>query len=344
VETPGSAGWRGAPARLYRSAARHETLLWWLHSSYALALGAAVMWLGSRNFSWLRYSGFYLLTIWILSLLLADIVNVREGPWWGRARLAVNYVSKNLYQQLLFFILPIYAASATFRSRNLVFLVALAASAVSSTLDLFFDRIVSVRRWSAAWFFAFNTFAVVNVALPVLFGVSTHRSLRVSAVAAAGGFVSIAWRRPRLRRWPAMAAVAAGAAAIIWAADAARPFVPPAPLRLVSTEFGSGLDRATISVTGRLAALPPGFTGRIYVSTALRAPLGLEDRIEMRWYRDGALLWASAPHAVSGGRPGGFRLWSSITISSGAVGKPLRLDVVTEAGQLIGRAVLNSPS
>jgi hypothetical protein len=341
VDAPGgTAGWRLAPARLSRRLARHQTLLWWIHSAYVLALGMGIMWLGSRNFSWLRYSGFYLLAICVLSVLLADIVNVRDGKWWARARLAVNYVNKNLYQQLLFFILPIYAASTTIRSRNLLFVCVLAASAVTSTLDLVYDRVLSVRRPLAAWFFAFNTFAVVNVALPVLFGVSTHLSLRLSAVAAAAGFVAIAWRGRRLRRWPALAAVSAGAVVVFWAADVTRPFVPPAPLRLVSTEFGSGLDRATLLVTGRMTSLPADFTGRVYIATALRAPLGLKDRVELRWYRGGKLLWSSAPHTVSGGRPGGFRLWSSIPVAPAEGSAPVTIEVVTEAGQLVGRAVL----
>jgi len=85
---------------------------------------------------------------------------------WARARFLVNYVNKNLYQQLLFFILPIYAGSTTWSSRNVLFLIVLAVSAVLSTLDVVYDRVLSARRVLAAWFFAFNAFAVVSVALP----------------------------------------------------------------------------------------------------------------------------------------------------------------------------------
>lgn len=332
------AGWRAAPARLLGRLARHETLLWWLHSSYVLALGVGIMWLGSRNFAWLRYSGFYLLAIAVLSVLLADVVNVRDGVWWGRARLAVNYVNKNLYQQLLFFILPTYAASATLWSRNVIFVAVLAAAAVTSTLDLVYDRVLSVRRGFAAAFFAFNVFAVVNLALPVMLGTSTKDSLPIAAAAAAAGLIAIACRGRRLVWW--LGPIAAAALLVFWAADLVRPFVPPAPLRLESTQFGTGFNRAALSVSNPIASLPGGFTGRVYASTALRAPLGLQDSVVLRWYRDGRLLRSSAAYGVSGGRKGGFRLWSSVIIAEESGRGPVRLEVVTEAGQLVGWAAL----
>ena len=323
--------------------ARHEAALWWLHSAYVLALGAGIMWLGARNYAWLRYSGFYLAAIWVLSLFLTNVVHRHEGVWWGRARFLVNYVNKNLYQQLLFFVLPIYAGSTTWSSRNVVFLVVLAASAVVSTLDLVYDRVLSARRVLAAWFFAFNAFAVVTVALPVTFGVGLQQSARAGAVAGAAGFVTLAWRLWRLGRPTAWAGVAAGALVVFLAAEYARPLVPPAPLHLTSAEFGSGLDRGRMQITGRLTRLPASGAGRLYAVAALRAPLGLRDRVELRWYRDSALAWVSPVHTVSGGRREGFRLWSSFDLARARGARTVRLDVVTAGGQLVGRAELQAP-
>ena len=301
------------------------------------------MWLGARNSAWLRYSGLYLVAIWVLSLFLTNVVHRREGAWWGRARFLVNYVNKNLYQQLLFFILPIYAGSTTWSSRNVVFLAVLAVSAVLSTLDIVYDRVLSARRVLAAWFFAFNAFAVVTVALPVTFGVSIHQSARAGGVAAAAGFVTLAWRLWRLGRPTAWAGVAAGALLVFLAAEYTRPLVPPAPLRLTSAEFGSGLDLSRMQITGPLSRLPAGGAGRLYAVTALRAPLGLRDRVELRWYRDSVLAWVSSVHTVSGGRQEGFRLWSSFDLARVRGARAVRLDVVTESGQLVGRAELSAP-
>ena len=332
-----------APLRPLRARlSRHEALLWWLHSAYVLALGTGIMWLGSRNYAWLRYSAFYLLAIWLLSLFLANVVQRRAGAWWRRARFLVNYVNKNLYQQLLFFVLPIYAGSTTWSSRNVLFLSVLSVSAVLSTLDIVYDRVLSARRVLAAWFFAFTAFAVVSVALPVTFGVSAHQSAGAGALAAVVGFMTLAWRVWRVGQRLAWAGVAAGAIGVFLVAEFARPLVPPAPLRLTSTTFGSGLDRETLQVTQPLTSLPPGGAGRVYAVTALRAPLGLRDRVELRWYRDAALASVSPIHTVSGGRREGFRLWSAIDMTRAAGASVLRLDVVTEGGQLVGRAEIRA--
>jgi hypothetical protein len=332
--------WWTPPARVRAFVARHETLLWWAHSLYVLGLGALVMWLGARNYAWLRYSAFYLLFIWTSSLFLAEVVTRRDGPWSGRIRLAVNYVNKNCYQQLLFFILPIYAGSTTVRSWNLVFVVVLGISAVLSTLDIVYDRVLSPRRTLAASFFAFNVFAVVNLALPVLFGLSNQRALRVAAFAAMAGFVTLATRVSALARRMTWAGITVGGVLVFIVADATRPLVPPAPLRLSGTEFGTGLDARRLGITGPRTSLPAGGGGRIFVATAVRAPLGLRDRVELRWYRDGRLLWASSPHEIVGGRAQGFRLWSSVVLPSQSSPGELRVDVVTAAGQLIGRATI----
>jgi hypothetical protein len=155
--------------------------------------------------------------------------------------------------------------------------------------------------------------------------------------------MTLAWRLWRLGQRMAWAGVAAGALLVFVAAELARPLVPPAPLRLTSTTFGSGLDRSALQVTDALTFLPAAGGGRVYALTALRAPLGLRDRVELRWYRDSVLAGVSAGHTVSGGRREGFRLWSVIELQRVAGARALRLDVVTEGGQLVGRSELRAP-
>jgi hypothetical protein len=327
-----------ALASVRRWAGRHETVLWWLHSLYVLGLGTGVMWLGSRNAAWLRFAAWYLLVIWLSSVFLAEVVHPRAGLWWTRARFLVNYLNKNLYQQLLFFILPIYAASATAWSRNVVFVALVAVSALLSTLDVVYDRFLSVHRGVAAFFFAFNVFAVVAVALPLLAGFSNQNALRLATLASAAGFVTIAWRPAKLRRRSAVVGIGAGVVLVLGAGELIRPLVPPAPLRLDGTEFGAGLDRRAIRVTGPLSSVASGFEGRLFATTALHAPLGLTDKVELRWYRGDRQFWSSAAHEFVGGRRDGFRLWSAVAIGPGP--DAITLDVVTAAGQLVGRARL----
>src|SRR4030095_9151841 len=93
---------------------RHKDKFWWLHSTYALLLGVGIMWLGARNYTYLRVAVLHVGFIWISSLYLPQLLN---QPWlserWAeRLRLVVNLFNKNLYQQVLFFVLPIYYGSA----------------------------------------------------------------------------------------------------------------------------------------------------------------------------------------------------------------------------------------
>jgi len=322
--------------------AGHEGLLWWLHSAYALALGVVFMWLGARNFLWLRLAAIHVIVIWSASLLLSNFVDRPDhtSVWWHRLRLVINYVTKNFYQQILFFILPIYAGSATFPSRNIIFVAVLGASAIISTLDIVYDRHLSRRRGLNALFFAFNLFAALAVAMPILWSISNAWALRLASLGATIGYVTIALPPTDLARKRTWKAVAAGGAVLLVLIQFLLPYVPPAPLRLTDTVFGTGFDRRRFEATGQMSDLPPGWTGRLYVVTSLHAPLGLKDAVEIRWIRGQELLWASKSHDFVGGRERGFRLWSSVPISPATQTGTVRLEVVTASGQLIGRVYL----
>jgi hypothetical protein len=324
-------------------ATRHEGLLWWLHSLYALGLGVILMWLGARNFVWLRLAAVHIVVIWSASLALANVIE-RPGHdtvWWNRLRLVINYVTKNFYQQILFFILPIYYGSATAWSRNMWFVGLLATSAVISTLDIVYDRYLSKRRHFNALFFAFNLFSAMAVALPILWGISNLSALRVASIASVIGYVTIARRPSELTKPRTWQASAAGAALMLVALQFLLPYVPPAPLRLSDSEFSLGFDRRQFQALSPVTTVSQAWTGRLYVVTSLRAPLGLKDTVELRWYRGDRLVWVSRAVDVVGGRQQGFRLWSAITITEASPPGPTRIDVVTEAGQLIGRSSIS---
>jgi hypothetical protein len=322
---------------------RHQEKLWWLHSGYALLLGIGIMWLGARNYNYLRVTVFHVGFIWLSSLYLPKLLNhPRLSPRWAaRLRLFINYFNKNFYQQVLFFVLPIYHASATFSSGNFLFVLLLAISAIVSTLDVVYDRHLSVRQSLTALFFAFNLFALINVMLPVLWSVSNIWTTRVSAVLAALAFSTLYSPFPQSRRLRfefGMLIVLL----MFFAVEYCRGFIPPAPLRLVSSEFGSGFARETMRAEPILKDLEVGRAARVWWVTAIRAPLGLRDTVQHRWYQNGKLLWASPFIPVTGGREQGFRLWTVYAFDSIAPGTELRLDLNTEGGQLIGRALLKA--
>jgi hypothetical protein len=298
------------------------------------------MWAGGHNYALIRYTILYIAFLWVASLFVPDLVDPpgQQTRWRGRLRLVINYFSKNFYQQLLFFLLPIYYASATGWSLNLLFVAFLAASALTSTFDVIYDRHLSVRRGLMAVFFAFNLFACINVMLPVLWSISNRIALPVSAALAVLAFATIRYKFGDLAQLQRRRQVGLAAIALVLLVALGRPLIPPAPLRVLTTEFGQGINRRTFEVTRPLDALPPGWSGRVYAVTSIYAPLGLEDRIGHRWYRDGHLVWTSPFYSVTGGRKAGFRLWTNSPAVEAKPGTTVRVEVWTEAGQLVGRA------
>ncbi|HLN84848.1 MAG TPA: DUF5924 family protein, partial [Candidatus Limnocylindrales bacterium] len=264
---------------------RHQDKLWWLHSGYALLLGIGIMWLGARNYNYLRVTVFHLGFIWLSSLYLPRLLSHPRltERWAARLRLFINFFNKNFYQQVLFFILPIYYASATIWSGNFIFVLMLGISAILSTLDVIYDRHLSVRRSLTASFFAFNLFALINVMLPVLWIVSNTWTTRIAAVMAALGFVSLYHPFPHWIRLRFVCGLTAATLFVILI-ELGRACIPPAPLRLVDAQFGAGFDRESMQVAPLLRELEPGQGLSIWALTAIRAPLGLRDKVQHRWY------------------------------------------------------------
>lgn len=319
---------------------RHQDKLWWFHSSYSLLLGAGVAWLGTRHFAYLRVAVFHVAFIWLSSLALPSLSRWQRLPedWRRRLRLLINYFQRNFYQQLLFFILPVYYLSATWGAANMVFVLLVATTAVLATLDIVYDRWLSPAWGVLSAFFAFNLFACIHVMLPVIWNLRNSLALSLAAVLALAAFASFTFARRGPEppgRWVRMLAAALLLVAI---AGPGRSLVPPAPLRLLGSGFGTGLDPLERELSGRLASLPPGGKLRVYALTAVLAPLGLKDRVGHRWFWNGRLAYASPFFRLHGGRRSGFRLWTFHTLDIDRPGGVLHVDVVTEGGQLIGRA------
>ncbi len=325
---------------------RHQDKLWWFHSSYSLLLGVGVMWLGTKNFSYLRLAVFHIAFIWLSSLALPMLAHLRRLPehWRRRLRLLINYFQRNFYQQLLFFILPIYYLSATWGAGNMLFVLLLAVSALLATMDIIYDRYLSVNGRLLAVFFAFNLFACINVMLPVVWNFKNSFSLRLSALLALAGFVTFSFALRGVKNRGRLRLILTAALLLALVSEIGRSLIPPAPLRLLECGFGLGWDEQSKQFSERLRELPVGGPRKIYALTSIRAPLGLKDRVSHRWYLDGELVYASPVIKLSGGRKSGFRLWTFRTINKIAPASTLRIDVRTESGQLIGRCRIRTGS
>ncbi len=323
---------------------RHETLLWWLHSGWALAFGAGVMWLGSKNFEYLRIAVLHVVFIWATSFVLPWVLGSPRvaARWRRRIALVVNYLNKNFYQQLLFFVLPIYAVSTTYDSPNVLYLLVLGGCAVLSTLDLIYDRHVAVRRPLTAAFFAVTVFAGVAAALPLLWGIPPETAVRAAGAAAAVGIVSLLMTERRVdwqRGW-----FVAGAMLVVlaWVVEYGRVLVPPTPLRLQAAIFGVRFDRNALVMQQPVDTVPDAGGRPLYVLTMIYGPNGLHDRVRHVWYVDDTHVWTSQWYDVDGGREEGYRLWTGRSALPLGPRSQVRVDIETEGGQLIGRARLRS--
>ena len=293
---------------------RHERLLWTLHSLWALGLGIVVMWLGSRHYAWLRVTLFYLAFLWVTSLFVPALV---DDPDTRRGGGAVCVSSSTTSTRTSTSNCCSSCCRSTGRAppagrSTCCSSPCSACSALISTLDVFYDRHLSVRRGLLAVFFAFNLFACINVMLPVLWGISNRVALPLSAGLAVAAFATIRYRLRDLASFPVRRHVGIAAIALVLLVALGRPLIPPAPLKVLRADFGGGIDRRDAAGHGaRSTALPAGWSGRVYAVTAIYAPLGLRDRLEHRWYQDGRLVYSSPSYLVAGGRGQGFRLWTS---------------------------------
>jgi len=322
---------------------KHKDKFWWLHSIYALFFGIGVMWLGKKNFNYIRVAIVQIVFIWLSSLGVPALLSHPEIglKWKHRLRLLINYFNRNFYQQILFFVIPIYYMSTTLDSVNVLFILFVAVSAVLSTMDIVYDRYISVKGTIMSLFFAFNLFVCINVMLPFLWNVRHIYAIRISGVFAFLGFATFCLQLTSLKPLKKTLIIAASALLIFLISEVGRPFIPPAPLRIGQTQFGNGPLKNNSQPASPLRYLPPGDC-KIYVVNTIQAPLGHRETVRHFWYLNGKNVYTSRSFPITGQGGRGFRFWTYFTLKQVAPGSVLRVDLETGAGQLIGRARLRS--
>jgi len=115
-------------------------------------------------------------------------------------------------------------------------------------------------------------------------------------------------------------------------AAVAAPLLPPVPVAFRAIATGAALRNREID--GAAGRFPTG-TRRVYAWFAVHLPPRYRQGIRFEWYRDGRAAGHVVAREVVGGREQVFRT-SSFT-STPQPGS-WRVDLVTDAGQLIGRA------
>ena len=238
-----------------------------------------------------------------------------------------SYVTRVVYQETLFFLLPFYAYSTVFDSPNVVFLALLAGLAVLSCLDLVFDRWLRTRPVFALAFFAVVAFAALNLLLPLLIGLAPRVSAPAAAVLAVGGAAPLALRTMRTRFHARLWLV--GVAVVILVVPVGLPgLIPPVPLRMDQATFASGIDRETLDMADtfleRVSAADVG--DALFVLVAVFAPTALPATMQLEWWRDNELLRVTREIGITA-NAASFRVWDAWRPQSGTV-SPGRYRVV----------------
>jgi hypothetical protein len=327
----------------------HGRKLWWLHSAYALAIGAGVVLFAQRGFDHARWLAVALGFAWLLLVLVfrlfgsgAQLRAFEAQDTKTRVHFYVmTYALKNLYQWMLFFLLPFYWKSTTFDAANAWFVLLLAACAVLSTLDIVFDRVLMRFRALASMFHGITLFGCLNLVIPALFpDTRTLWSLLAAAGVTVVGFWTLHVTGRVLRKKVYIAVFVLSLGAGLGAVYAARAAIPPVPMYVSSAAVGPKQ-----LADGRLAmevrTLHPSVIQELIAVTDVVVPGGKGDRLRHVWQHEGREVHRSTEETSRiAGPKGVVRLRSSLTgndLPSDLAGA-WSVDVETEDEQLVGRA------
>jgi len=339
-------------ARLGRFWHKHRTLFWTLHSVWALATGVVVIFLARERYGFVPWVVLFLALTWASTLYFArkgataPRATEGEASAPGAAEEATSYITRTLYQETLFFLLPFYAYSTVIRSPNVVFVLVLTGLAVFSCLDLVFDRWLRTSRVFSLLFFAVVTYAAINLLLPILLPLDPTTGGWIAAAVAVVAALPLARQGgenrsggPSRGRARARAVLAVAVAGFLVVTVGFPQLVPPVPLRVQSATFSSGIDRERLLVADTLqdgvdrAALPNG----LYVMLQVFAPTVVPTDVQVVWKRDGRVLREGRRVSITA-HEFGFRVWDAWRPNGGL--QPGRYEVVmrTRANRVFGSA------
>ncbi|MFH2007939.1 MAG: DUF5924 family protein [bacterium] len=269
---------------------KHHDKLWWAHSIYALGLGVVVVFLAHRKFHLVKWLILALVGIWVGLLFFQRFLAGLEGSTTRKGvKVVFNYIMKNLYQQMFFFMIPFYYDATTFGSANMWFLVAIVICAILSTQDIIFDRHIMENKLLASFFYAFCLFASFNIFLPLLAGVRNIVSLYLSGVFTLILFCSLHFRANQLLSRAGAVAMVVALGLFLTLLEWGRRAIPPAPIRQVSSTMAVARDKLTGKPVGRFYRIHVEDLkdATLYCFTKIETPLKIKEDIKHIWRKRG---------------------------------------------------------
>ncbi len=238
-----------------------------------------------------------------------------------------------ILNNMLLFVLPFYFESMTFPSRNILFAPIIVIIAVIAGWYELYQRLVARHPLRSSFFYALTFFCVLNLLLPILFGVRNIWSLLISGgIAATAVIVFVYPHIDMLKNRKNTAIFIMGIALFFVLLWFGRSLIPPAPLKLTRATACRGIEdfRPMDAFKAEEAASVP----EVYFFSSIFAPRGLAEKINHVWSINGQKLLTISLSEIQGGRKEGFGTWSRRTILEG----PGRytIEVWTAGGQLLG--------
>lgn len=287
------------PSRLRRILRR----LWWFHSFFALAFGVGVMLFARAGLAHADKVMIALFVSWSLMFVaLRFIVGpanrkdnekiVRKG-----VRVATNYIIKQFFQQMFFFLTPLYASSATWSLSSFNWFLApvLLICAVVSTMDLVFDNFIMERRWLVSGMYGIAMFGVLNVMLPLVAGLEHMTGLVIAALATplSVALLSFSVRQVLSPQGVLLTLTLSGmlVGGVWWG----RTLVPPAPLAMPETAVGHGTLGSYECMPGSKHEIRVTQLDGLRCGSLLREPGGIKEGVVHAWSHAGTELARVTP-------------------------------------------------
>lgn len=326
--------------RLERLYGRYGRVFWTLHSVWALLTGIVVLVLAHNRYGFVPWVVLFLALTWASTLVFTRFAARWQSRALRFARGFVSYLTRVMYQETLFFLLPFYFYSTTPWSWNALFVIMLAALAVLSCFDLVFDRLLRERRAFALGFFAIVTFSALQFFLPLVFHVRIHHGAYLAAVVSFLAAIPLAYSAHDLRQPMRVARLLVALLVVVAIVRLARPAVPPVPLRLAKIRLSADLDPRTLQTSSELSStvdVRQLTSGRLYAVATINAPTTLPTSITLRFRCSGGATQSSRTLDVIA-HERGFRVWNSLRPGPGGFAPgPCAVEVMTAEGQLVGR-------
>jgi hypothetical protein len=281
---------------------------WWFHSFFALSFGVGVMLFARAGLQYADKVLMALMLSWLLMFVALRFIvgptNRRENEKLVRkgVRVATNYVIKQFYQQMFFFLTPLYASSATWSlsSWNWWLAPVLLVCAVVSTMDLVFDNFIMERRLLAAAMYGLAMFGVLNVMLPLVAGFDHFTGLVIAAIATPASVAILSFRIKQVLSPQGAFLTITMTGALLGAVWFGRAFIPPAPLAMPESSVGHGSLSSYECLPPSKHVIRANQLEHLRCGSLLREPGGIKEAVVHVWTHNGRELVSVTPEKLVG--------------------------------------------